>query len=87
MADDFATFSRTPDGPYERAVAVTPNDSADLADVASALWIGGAGAVKVDTAGGDTVTLSAALAGTIIPVRVRRVWSTGTVATNIVALR
>lgn len=87
MADDFSGNQRSPRGPYTRAAAVTPNDSADLADVASALWIGGAGAVKVTTAGGDAVTLSAALAGTIIPVRVSRVWATGTAATNIVALR
>lgn len=87
MADDFLTYSRRPAGPYERAVAVSPNDSTDLTDVASALYIGGSGNVKVDTVQGDTVTITGALVGTILPLRVRRVWSTGTTATNIVALR
>jgi hypothetical protein len=87
VADDFSGNQRSPQGPYTKAVAVTPNDSTDLADVASALYIGGAGAVKVTTAGGTDVTLSGALVGTILPVRVTRVWSTGTTATNIVALR
>lgn len=87
MADDFSTFSRNPSGPYERAVAVTPSDAADLTNIASALYIGGAGAVKIDTVGGDTVTFSGMLVGTVYPIRIKKVYSTGTTATNIVALR
>ena len=72
--------------PADNAAAVTPNDSSDLTNTARALYVGGTGNVKVDTAAGDTVTFSSVPAGAIIPVRVKRVYSTGTTATNIVAL-
>lgn len=86
MADPFESNRAGLDSPAENAAAVTPNDSADLATVARALWIGGAGDVSVITVGGDTVTLAGATAGSIIPARVSRVRSTGTTATSIVAL-
>lgn len=78
---------RTHEMPAEFAVAVTPSDSADLTDDARCLWIGGAGAVKVTTVGGSTETFSGCTAGSILPVQVRRVFSTGTTATLILALR
>ena len=50
------------------------------------LYVGVAGDVKVTTAGGDDVTFTGILAGSFIPVQVLKVFSTGTTATNIVAL-
>ena len=82
-------------GSARTAAAVSPNDSIDLANPtegsgltlgARALWVGEAGDVKVTTAGGNTVTLAGVAAGTILPVRVTRVWSSGTTADSIVAL-
>lgn len=67
------------------AAAVTPADGGSLRPT-RALYVGGAGNIKVDMALGSTVTFSGALAGTILPVQVTRVYSTGTTATNIVAL-
>lgn len=72
--------------PGEGAAAVTPNDSTDLTVIARALYIGGAGDVKIDAADGSTVTFSGVFAGSILPVRAARVYSTGTTATNIVAI-
>ncbi len=72
--------------PGEGAAAVTPNDSTDLTTIARALYVGGAGNVKIDAADGSTVTFSGVLAGSILPVRVARVYSTGTTASNIVAI-
>ena len=72
--------------PAQDAAAVTPSDTAELSPVARSLYVGGAGDVKVTTEAGTDVTFSGALAGSIIPVRCRRVFSTGTTATNIVAL-
>jgi len=72
--------------PAENAFSVTPNDSTDMANAARALFVGGAGDVKVDTTGGDTVTFTGVTAGMILPVRVTRVYATGTTATNIVAV-
>ena len=78
-----------------RAAAVTPSDSVDVPSVSTqdgsgnngcVLYIGGAGNLKVTTAGGDEVTFSSVLAGSFLPVQVVRVWATGTTATNIIAL-
>jgi hypothetical protein len=78
-----------------RAAAVTPSNTADIPSVSTqdgsgnngcVLYVGGAGNIKVTTAGGDTVTFTGVLAGSFIPVQVLRVWSTDTTATNIIAL-
>lgn len=50
------------------------------------LYIGGAGNLRVLTAGGDDVTLNGVLAGSYVPIQVQRVFATGTSATNIVAI-
>jgi len=48
------------------------------------LYIGGTGDVKVETAAGDIVTYIAMAAG-FMPVHVKKVYSTGTSATDIIA--
>lgn len=82
-----AKTSPTPTYPMypEDAAAVTPSDSADLPQF-SVIYVGGAGNVKVTTAQGSAVTFSGVNAGTVIPVRVRRVWATGTTATLLTAV-
>lgn len=53
------------------------------------LYVGSAGDLKVNTAGGDTIEFIGVLAGSFIPVQVTRVFrtgQTGTAASNIVAL-
>ena len=72
--------------PITKAAAVTPSDTTDLTAPTRAIYIGGAGNLKIDTLGGDTVTLNALAVGVIHWVQVKRVYSTGTTATNIVAL-
>ena len=74
------------DAPASNAYLVTPADGSDLTHAARALFIGAAGTVKVDTVGGDTVTFAGCTAGQILPVRIKRVYSTDTTATNIVAI-
>jgi hypothetical protein len=71
--------------PVPNAVAVTPSDSVDLPAKTTALYVGIAGDLTVTMLNGETVTFTAAAAGWH-PIRVRRVWSTGTAATNIVAV-
>lgn len=63
-------------------VAVTPSDSANVA-IAGQLYIGVTGDVKVTAAGGGTVVFKAVPVGWLGVIKVRRVWSTGTTATNI----
>ena len=86
MSDKFSKYHGGLESPAERAFAITPNDSADLSVFPRAIYVGGAGNVKVTTLGGDTVTLNGAVAGSILPVRVVRVFSTGTTATNLIGL-
>lgn len=72
--------------PGEDAGAVTPSDSVNLTQTARALYVGGFGNISLVTAAGSTVTFSNVQTGTILPVRVRRVNSASTTATNIVAI-
>ena len=77
----------------ERAAVVTQSNTADIQYVCGGdinwpcvLYIGGAGNLRVLTAGGDDVTFNGVLAGSFLPVQVTRVFVTGTSATNIIAL-
>ena len=74
------------DAPASNAFAVTPADGSNLTHAARALFVGGAGNIKVDTLGGDTVTFTGVVSGAILPVRILKVYSTDTTATNIVAV-
>ena len=85
LGDAYA--KETPESPAKDARAVTPADGSDLPDgICKSLYVGGTGAIALDTALGNTVTFSGIPAGTILPVQVKRVRSTGTTATSIVAL-
>lgn len=74
--------------PARQALAVTPSDSVDLVGGPfRGLWVGGAGNVSVILAGDSApVTLVGVQAGSLIPVQVKRVRTTLTTATDLVAL-
>ena len=85
MPDFFLDGNKS--APSVDAAAVTTSDSADLPVIPTrGLYVGAAGDVKVIMASGATVTFADVLAGTVLPIQVRRVFATGTVATDIVAL-
>jgi hypothetical protein len=69
--------------PVTGAFAITPNDSTDLAEVTLSLYVSVAGAVKVTMFDGSVVTYATMAAGRH-PLRVKRVWATGTAATGLV---
>ncbi|MFM9871991.1 MAG: hypothetical protein ACKVQS_00840 [Fimbriimonadaceae bacterium] len=71
--------------PVFDAFAVTPSDTADLAQVTRGVYVGGAGALKVTLAGGSTVTFTGLTAG-IWPFEVVRIFATGTTATGLIGL-
>ena len=72
--------------PSGAAASVTPNDSTNIAPTRG-LYVGVSGDVKVTMLDGTAVTFVGVAAGIVHPLQVVRVWSTGTDATDIVALR
>ena len=85
MADQFSNHTPGLESPATHLLAVTPDDATDLAYISRALNVAQGGALRVTTIGGDTETFYIA-AGQPFPIRVSRVWQTGTTATGIVAL-
>ena len=83
--DDYATYEILPGGTCRNAAAVTPSDTADLANVSRFLMVGVAGNLNVITQAGQTVVIPAA-AGMPLPIAVSRVKATSTTATGIVAI-
>lgn len=87
IPDDFQHATKGMLGPYTKGFAVTPDDAVDLAFIPTAFYVGGAGALSLLLVDGTTtLVLPAVPVGTIIPIRARRVRTTGGGATNIVAL-
>jgi hypothetical protein len=79
----------------QRAAVVTTSDTANIPYVGGdgttpswpcTLYIGTGGNLRVLTEGNDDVTFVNVLGGTTLPVNVVRVFTTGTTASNIVAL-
>ena len=86
MPDRFQTSSPSLSGPAAHAFAVTPNDSTDLSETTRALYVGTAGSLAAIMASGASVTFGSLASGTVLPVRVTRVLSTGTTASAILGL-
>lgn len=80
-----SNYGPNSDLPAERASAVTPHDTNEIASVCRALYIGGGGNITVRM-GGANVVFVAVPQGTILPIRTDMVLSSGTTATSIVAL-
>ena len=68
--------------PFAKAANVTPDDLNDLPTVSRGIEISG-GTARVTTAGGSVVILTAG-EPRMLPLRVRRVWSTGTTGSVVV---
>jgi len=82
MSDSFAGRTRTPQDPTVTIFDIVPSDTTDLEHVTTALNVGTPGSVHVTTADGSVGTLTIH-PGHPFPVRVTRVWQTGTSATGI----
>lgn len=66
--------------------AVTPSDTVELTNVSRAIYVGTGGNVVAIRQDGVSVTIPSVPSGTILPIRAKRIASTGTTATGIVAL-
>ena len=90
QTDQFGSLADSPLAPARHAVAITPSDSADLATVPKAIYVGTGGDVKLigvgAPAGANGVVFKNVPTGSILDVRARRVLATGTTATDLVAL-
>ena len=84
--DTFSRFQTQDFSPLTRAASVTPHNTNELEFVTRALYVGSVGDVKVAMADSGEVTFLAVPTGTTLPIRVKKVFATGTDATNIVAL-
>ena len=72
--------------PAANAAEITPSDTTDLAQASRGIWVGYDGTLKVTMVRGQVVTFRAVTAGQFIPIRVKRVWATGTSAQYLVAI-
>ena len=84
--DVFARFRQDNFSPVSHAIAVTPHNTNELEYVTRAVYVGGAGDLKVTMQDSGTVTFVDVPVGTTLPIRAKIVFDTGTTATDIVAL-
>lgn len=85
--DDFGKFASGLDSPYRRGVAITPSDTVNLTNVTRGVYVGGTGTITYISQAGDTVALLGNIpVGTILRICASRINTTGTSATNLVAL-
>ena len=74
---------------YVNAVAITPSDSAVIGPYKAFMFVGAIGAtgLKVRTIGGQDIAFGTGLSpNTIIPIKIDRVYATGTTAASIFGL-
>lgn len=87
--DIYAPRSTPVASPGRNAAVITKSDSVE--QLYKSIWVGGTGDVTVlminATDDSQTVKFSAVPAGTLLPIQVRRVMSTGTTATLMVGLQ
>ena len=84
--DNFSRQQTQTADPASNAVLITPSDSTDLATVTRAVYVGTTGNMKVTMQDSGTVLFTGVPAGTTLPIRVTRIWSTTTTASTILAL-
>ncbi len=86
MPDRFEFAQSGLDSPATHGFAVSPSDGADLPETVRAVYVGGSGAISAVLASGAEVLFSGLSGGTVLPIRARRIKSTGTTATLLVGL-
>lgn len=82
MSNPFESRVAALQDPARDIFPVTPDDGADLPQVAVGLYVEQGGALRIDTVAGQTRTLMVGNLS-LLPVGVRRVHATGTSATGL----
>lgn len=86
MTDRFANFQPSLSGPASTGFAIVPSNDTDLPEATRALYVGSGGDLAVTMLSGAAVVLTSVAAGSLLPLRVVRVRTTGTTAGAIVGL-
>ncbi len=84
--DQFSAHTSSLESPASSAVEITPSDENDLAQVSRAVYVGGTGHLAVTMKDGSNTTFKNLIGGTVLAIRVSKVKSTGTTATDIVVM-
>ncbi|MCE7999713.1 MAG: hypothetical protein HEP70_12700 [Rhodobiaceae bacterium] len=84
--DEFNSHVPGLESPATYAETVTPSDSVELAHISRAIYVGGTGDLAVTMKEGGSVTFKNVIGGTVLAIRVGRVLSSGTTATDIVGM-
>ena len=74
------------ESPAREAVEITPNDGVDLTKTTRSIYIGASGDIAVHMAGNTTPVVFKSVPVGVLPVRVDRVLSSNTTASDLVAL-
>jgi hypothetical protein len=83
--DTFANFQGGLQSPCRSTFAITPSDTNELPFVTRAVYAGGTGDITARLAGdAGSVTFKAVSVGTMLPIRARQIYATGTTASLIV---
>jgi hypothetical protein len=69
--------------PAFRIMDITPSDDSPIPEINRAIWVGTGGNLSVVTYGGDSTTIYNVQDGSLLPLIVSRIKSTGTTAQNI----
>lgn len=80
--DNFKSFPPHLETPAENAFAVTIGENMEYAT--RAIYVGVGGDINIQTVHNDEVLLKNVLTGQILPIRVKKILSSGTTATDIV---
>lgn len=87
MPDQFSYFPKTPYSPGTKAVAVVPDNTAEITDTPKALYVGSGGDIVMRGIDSTAdVTWKNVQAGSFLPFRPRFIRATGTTATDILAI-
>ncbi|MFY9209545.1 MAG: hypothetical protein WAO69_00295 [Aestuariivita sp.] len=86
ISDKFDTHQTGLNSPIQGGFDITPDDSGELAEVTRALMVTTSGDVAVELRNGDLLTLPGLMPGAIYPLRIQRVFATGTTATGLKGL-
>jgi hypothetical protein len=78
--------SQSVDAAAQHYTPITPSDTVDLPFRTRGVWIGASGVVAAVGNNGVAVPFNGAVAGSVLPIRCRRINATGTSAGSLIAL-